>query len=244
MDGLQIARTVRNRVDAVPGVVGAVQSFGELTHAHPHIHSLVAEGVVMPETGAFLPLPKLATEPFLKLWELEVFALLLAEGKITEEVVQDFRSWKHSGFSVDQSVRLEAGDQDGIQRLIEYFLHCPFSQARIIEVTQAGQVIYKSEHNAVGRFPELTLPPAAAGTELPGCPPTAREARKGWAALIKPVYQSDPHLCPKCGSEMKIIAFIERHQREVIEKILRHSGLWEESPARGPPPVAKERAAV
>jgi four helix bundle protein len=29
--------------------------------------------------------------------------------------------------SVDQSVRLEAGDQEGVQRLIEYFLRCPFS---------------------------------------------------------------------------------------------------------------------
>ena len=70
---------------------------------------------------------------------------------------------------------------------------------------------------------------------LPARPPTAREARRGWAALIKQVYESDPLLCPKCGSEMKIIAFIERHQTEVIEKILRHCGLWEESSARGPP---------
>jgi hypothetical protein len=34
---------------------------------------------------------------------------------------------------------------------------------------------------------------------------------------------------------MKIIAFIERHQTEVIETILRHCGLWEEGWARGPP---------
>ena len=34
---------------------------------------------------------------------------------------------------------------------------------------------------------------------------------------------------------MKIIAFIERHQTEVIEKILRHCGLWEEASVRGPP---------
>ena len=73
------------------------------------------------------------------------------------------RAWKkgaqlniieHSTLSVDQSVRLEAGDQEGVQRLIEYFLRCPFSQARMIEVTDAGKVIYKTEHNAVGRFPE------------------------------------------------------------------------------------------
>ena len=127
------------------------------------IHALVTEGVFLPETGAFLPLPKLATEPFLKLWEQEVFALLLAEGKITEEVVQNIRSWKHSGFSVDQSVRLEAGDQEGVQRLIQYFLRCPFSQARMIEVTQAGKVIYKTEHNAVGRFPQPGDEELAAG---------------------------------------------------------------------------------
>ncbi len=53
--------------------------------------------------GSFVALPKVATEPFLKLWEHEVFKLLLAQGKITEEVVQNIRSWKHSGFSVDQS---------------------------------------------------------------------------------------------------------------------------------------------
>jgi hypothetical protein len=34
---------------------------------------------------------------------------------------------------------------------------------------------------------------------------------------------------------MKIIAFIQRHQTEVIETILRHCGLWEEGWARGPP---------
>jgi len=76
--------------------------------------------------------------------------------------------------------------------------------------------------------------PAAAGSATARSP-TAREARKGWAALIKQVYETNPLCCPKCGSEMKIIAFIERHQTEVIEKILRHCGLWEESPARGPP---------
>jgi len=134
-------------------MVGAIQTFGQLIHAHPHIHALVSEWVFL-SGCTFLPLPKLATEPLLKLWEQEVFGLLLAEGKITEEVVANMRSWRHSGCSVDESVRLEAGDQEGVQRLIQYFLRCPFSQARMIQVTEAGKVIYKTEHNAVGRFPE------------------------------------------------------------------------------------------
>ena len=73
--------------------------------------------------------------------------------------------------------------------------------------------------------------------------PSAKEARKRWAALIKQVYEADPMLCPKCGATMRIVSFIERRQSEVIEKILRHCGLWEEAPARAPPPV-QETVAV
>ena len=41
---------------------------------------------------------------------------------------------------------------------------------------------------------------------------------------------------------MRIIAFIERRQTEVIEKILRHCGLWQPSAPR-PPPEAEKSAA-
>jgi hypothetical protein len=37
---------------------------------------------------------------------------------------------------------------------------------------------------------------------------------------------------------MKVIGCIERRQSEVIEKILRRRGLWEEAPARAPPSEA------
>jgi hypothetical protein len=150
---ITVHRAASGRPEAVPGMVRAIQTFVQLAHWHPHIHPLVTEGVFLP-VGTILPLPKLATEPFLKLWEQEVFALFLAEGKIAEELVANIRSWKRSGFSVDQSVRLEAGDQEGVRRLIQYFLRCLFSQARMIEVTQVGKVIHKTEHKAVGRFPE------------------------------------------------------------------------------------------
>jgi len=34
---------------------------------------------------------------------------------------------------------------------------------------------------------------------------------------------------------MRIVGFIEREQSDVIEKILRHCGLWRETPTRAPP---------
>jgi hypothetical protein len=34
-------------------------------------------------------------------------------------------------------------------------------------------------------------------------------------------------ICPRCGAKLKVVSFIETRQRDVIEKILRHCGLWE-----------------
>ena len=52
--------------------------------------------------------------------------------------------------------------------------------------------------------------------------------------LIKRVYEVDPLACPHCGGQMKVVAFIEPPQAEVIEKILRHCGLWREPNSRAP----------
>ena len=58
-----------------------------------------------------------------------------------------------------------------------------------------------------------------------------------WAMLIKRIYQVDPLCCPECGGEMKVVAFIEPPQGDVIEDILKHCGLWQASSARAPPDV-------
>ncbi len=60
--------------------------------------------------------------------------------------------------------------------------------------------------------------------------------RKNWARLIQKIYEVDPLTCPKCHGPMAIISFIEAE--DVIEKILKHLGLWEAKP-RPPPPTAK-----
>ena len=58
-------------------------------------------------------------------------------------------------------------------------------------------------------------------------------ASQTWAMLIKRVYEVDPLTCPHCGGDMKVVAFIEPPQGDVIEKILRHCGLWQPRPPPG-----------
>ena len=87
-------------------------------------------------------------ERLLVAWQEAVFALYLAEEKIEPEVVENMRSWQHSGFSVDQSVFLPAGDQAGIERLIQYMTRCPYSLSRLVKVSDTGQIVYQAEKQA------------------------------------------------------------------------------------------------
>ena len=41
---------------------------------------------------------------------------------------------------------------------------------------------------------------------------TSFKPSRGWAEMIKKVYEVDPLLCPKCEGQMSIIAFIEDHK--------------------------------
>ena len=61
---------------------------------------------------------------------------------------------------------------------------------------------------------------------------SSKEYRKNWARLIQKIYEVDPLTCPKCSGAMRVISVIEDEQ--VIEKILKHLGLWDVK-ARPPP---------
>lgn len=144
-------------------MIATVQSHGELAHWHPHVHCLVTDGVFTKDE-TFIPFLEMAVEPFLKLWEKKVFDFLLRRGRVSQDIVNQMRSWRHSGFSVHKKVLIAEDDPDGLESLIQYIARCPFSLGRIIKVTprrqgyggqaDSGQVVYKAEHDACRKFPD------------------------------------------------------------------------------------------
>ncbi|MEK7737392.1 MAG: transposase [Pseudomonadota bacterium] len=78
--------------------------------------------------------------------------------------------------------------------------------------------------------------PHAAGSPV-GESLVGQAARYAWALLLARIYEVFPLQCPKCGSEMRIIAFIIEAQ--VVREILTHLGEPTSpprmAPARGPP---------
>lgn len=78
---------------------------------------------------------------------------------------------------------------------------------------------------------------ASQGTAISPAPPKRSPAHYLWAVLIARIYEVFPLLCPKCGSQMRLIAFITEGTQ--IRKILDHIGVDpyppQISPACGPP---------
>ena len=66
------------------------------------------------------------------------------------------------------------------------------------------------------------------------CIISTKACRKAWARMLAKIYEINPYICPKCGSEMKVIAVIR--ETSEIKKILRHL----KKVNRAPPGVAWE----
>jgi len=66
-----------------------------------------------------------------------------------------------------------------------------------------------------------------------------RVSRRGWAEMIRKVFEVDPLTCPSCGSRMRIIAFIT--DQAVVDRIIHHLKLTFVAERPPPPHVASQQ---
>jgi hypothetical protein len=89
---------------------------------------------------------------------------------------------------------------------------------------------------AYGRDATATDAPAHATTPA-ASPPGTHTARYHWAILLARFFSTFPLLCPQCGAELRLIAFVTAP--EPVSRILTHLGEPAAppriAPARGPP---------
>ena len=65
------------------------------------------------------------------LFRHKVMRLLQKEGLLSEERTELLLSWRHTGFSVHNRVRVEPEDQPGVERLARYIMRPPISLERM-----------------------------------------------------------------------------------------------------------------
>ena len=88
---------------AVPGIIIAIQTYGDLVNFHPHLHALVTDGAFGP-TGWFVAFPKIDLYPLELLFRHRVLQMLLRERRIDEPVIRKLLGWRHSGFSLHNAI--------------------------------------------------------------------------------------------------------------------------------------------
>ena len=127
----------------VPGVVLAIHTFGEYPDKfHPHLHAIVTDGLFR-DTGTFYAMRPTDLKPLEDLFRAEVFKFLKKEGKITDELIRKLMAWRHSGFSIDNGVRIKRDDTKGREAIAQYIIRNVFNIKKVNFVEKTQKVIYQ-----------------------------------------------------------------------------------------------------
>jgi hypothetical protein len=266
--------------------VAFIHRFGSSLNPHLHFHCVVIDGLfdATPTGGvvfhAATGLEANAIAQVQAQVRQRLLRVFVRRGLLPGDDAQAMAQWQHGGgFSVDGSVRIEATDRAGRERLLRYCARPAFALDRLRERDREHLIYDPPKPGPGGSGPQLLtplelldrlaalVPPprlhrhryfgvlapnsplrtavtalAPEASTAPVAPPTAepaarRAARYAWAMLLARIYEVFPLLCPRCGAEMRIIAFII--DRAIVRDILAHLGKPSApppiAPARGPP---------
>ncbi len=149
--------------------------------------------------------------------------------------VEKVRYWPKEGRVIYKTKMVKGPNRnfqfyDPLDFLAAVTAHIPNRREHLVRYYGFYSSVQRGQRRRMG----LESPGPGAPVILEEDTPSARTARRSWARLIRKIYEVDPLVCPRCGLEMRIIAFLEEPQ--VVEKILRHLRLWDQPEPR-PPPV-------
>jgi hypothetical protein len=126
------------------GMVIAHQSFGDHLRWNPHFHAIVLEGGFDDE-GTFFYIPFSGLQSMVEVFRRWVIKLLVGRGLLNEDFARNLLSWRHSGFSIDNSVRIL--DESARESLAEYIARPPISLRKIHYESFKGRVLIHTTYS-------------------------------------------------------------------------------------------------
>jgi len=148
-------RAAFDRKDLRVGMIVVPQRFGERLNPHIHLHALATDGTFDPD-GEFYSLPldmQYEMDVLRKLFQKKVLDLMVRRKRLSPRLGDEIQSWRHSGFSVDGSVRVPVGDYARLRRLIRYLARPAISTERVDYDPDTGQVTVRSTKKKHGVRP-------------------------------------------------------------------------------------------
>lgn len=141
-----VIRTRLGTPNGQPGVIIAIQTFGDYLNFHPHLHILITDGAFV-GNHSFHTLPRTDWQRVAELLQARVLKFFVRKKKLTVQEARKMLQWHHSGFNVHAGYRIQRHDHDGLEKLAQYILRNPFSLEKMTYVPETGEVIYRSKRN-------------------------------------------------------------------------------------------------
>ena len=108
----------------------AIQTFDDFLGFNPHCHVLVTDGCFYGR-GMFRVAPSLEMKKLEAISRHKVFKMLLAIGRITEDLIPMLSNLRHSGFEGFCGNRIFRGDETALENLARYIIRASFSPERM-----------------------------------------------------------------------------------------------------------------
>jgi hypothetical protein len=135
---------------------------------------------------------------------------------------------------LDDQGTLGAATFDPMDFLARLLMHIPHPRLHTVRYYGEYSSVLRARRRAASEGFEAGRPQDAAADESDRLSSAERRRlRRGWAELIRRIYEVDPLTC-RCGARMRIVAFILDPQD--ITRILRHIDTEGTTHQRAPPP--------
>jgi len=174
------------------GAVAFIHRFGSALNPHLHFHCVVLDGVfASTPTGSVVF--HLATD-------IDRPAIATVQAKVRRRLLQSFvrrgllpgddaramQAWAHGGgFSVDATVRIEAADRPGRERLLRYCARPPFALERL-QQRDAEHLLYAAGKPGPGSSGAQILTPLQLIDRLAALVPPPRVHRHRYYGVLAP----------------------------------------------------------
>ncbi len=174
------------------GAVAFIHRFGSTLNPHLHFHCVVIDGVfdaaaaggVVFHAASGLDANTIAAvQECVRRRLLRVF---VHRGLLPEDAARAMAQWDHGGgFSVDGSVRIEAADRAGRERLLRYCARPPFALDRLREL-DPERLLYEGTKPGPGGNGPLLLTPLERLDRLAALVPPPRIHRHRYFGVLAP----------------------------------------------------------
>jgi len=174
------------------GAVTFVHRFGAALNVNLHFHCAIMDGVfsAQGEKVQFHEAKLLSEEDLAAVQgevRTRVLRLFKHRGLLSPEDAAELRQWGHGGgFSLDASVRIEARDRKGVERLLRYCARPIFAGERLVWARLGQRLIYQLPKPRPDGQTTLALTPLELLNRLAALIPPPRRHRHRYHGVLAP----------------------------------------------------------